>query len=165
MTSRINFFFASGNLELEALRARVVSHMSLMDSTAVFEGRALAIGLSQNSVDALGLRGWVTHATFAFAVATNPGANDDQSFIDGVLVPILGREDHLDAPKLRRLFYESHTLTAADLRRKVEANEQEAPRKLPPPEIAQRLEALQTRVAPLIIQNVLEPSHQLINIP
>ena len=107
MTSRINFFFASGNLELEALRVRVVSHMSLMDSTAVFEGRALAIGLSQNSVDALGLRGWVTHATFAFAVATNPGANDDQSFIDGVLVPILGREDHLDAPKLRRLFYEA----------------------------------------------------------
>ena len=137
--------------------------MSLVDSNAVFESRALAIGLSQGTVDALALRGWVTHATFAFSVATNPGAGDDQAFIDGVLVPILGREDHLDAPKLRRLFYESHTLTSADLRRKVEANEQEAPRKLPPPEISQRLETLQHRVQPLINQNVLEPSHQLIN--
>jgi len=137
--------------------------MSLVDSNAVFESRALAIGLSQETVNALALRGWVTHATFAFLVATNHGTGDDQPFIDGVLIPILGREDHVDAPKIRRLFYESHTLTAADLRRKVDANEQEAPRKLPPPEIAQRIEALQTRVSPLIIQNVLEPSHQLIN--
>ena len=105
----------------------------------------------------------MTHATFAFAVATNPAAGDDQAFVNGVLIPILGQEDHVESPKLRRLFYESHTLTSADLRRKVEANEQEAPRKLPPPEIAQRLEALQTRAHPLIIQNVLEPSHQLIN--
>ena len=137
--------------------------MSLVDSNAVFESRALSIGIAQPVINALATRGWVTHATFAFAVATNPAAGDDQNFIDGVLVPILGDEGHIDAPKLRRLFYESHTLTSADLRRKVEANEQEAPRKLPPPEIAQRLEALQARVRPLVIQNVLEPSHQLIN--
>ena len=99
--------------------------MSLVDSHAVFESSALAIGLSQDTVNALGLRGWVTHATFAFSVATNPGTDDDQPFIDGVLIPILGREDHVDAPKLRRLFYESHTLTAADLWRKVDANEQD----------------------------------------
>jgi len=80
----------------------------------------------------------VTHATFAFSVATNPAAGDDQAFIDGddqafidgVLIPILGAEQHVDAPKLRRLFFESHTLTSADLRRKVDATEQEAPRKL-----------------------------------
>ena len=137
--------------------------MSLVDSTAVFESRALAIGLPQATIDSLALRGWVSHGTFAFSVATNPAAGDDQAFIDGVLIPILGRADHVDSPKLRRLFYESHTLTSADLRRKVEANEQEAPRKLPPPEISQRLDALQARVHPLIIQNVLEPSHQLIN--
>ena len=137
--------------------------MSLIDSGAVFESRALAIGIPQAIIDALALRGWTTHGTFAFSVATNPSASDDQSFIDGVLIPVLGREDHVDSPKLRRLFYESHTLTSADLRRKVEANEQEAPRKLPPPEIAQRMDALQTRVSPLVIQNVLEPSHQLIN--
>ena len=137
--------------------------MSLVDSTAVFENRALSIGLTNPTVEALARRGWVTHATFAFSVATNPSTGDDQAFVDGVLVPILGRGDHIDAPKLRRLFFESHTLTAADLCRKVDSSEQEAPRKLPPPEIAQRLEALQTRVRPLVIANVLEPSHHLIN--
>ena len=49
------------------------------------------------------------------------------------------------------------------MRRKVDATETEAPRKLPAPEIAQRLELLQERRRPLIIANVLEPSHQLIN--
>ena len=64
--------------------------MSLVDSNAVFESRALSIGISQPVINALATRGWVTHATFAFAVATNPAAGDDQNFIDGVLVPILG---------------------------------------------------------------------------
>mmetsp|Transcript_56011 Transcript_56011/g.91199 ORF Transcript_56011/g.91199 Transcript_56011/m.91199 type:complete len:408 (+) Transcript_56011:59-1282(+) len=136
--------------------------MSLVDSTAVLEGRARTIGLSDAVMTAMALMGWTTHATFAFAVATQPGG-DEQVFIDGVVIPILGAAEHIDAPKLRRLFFEAHTLTSADLRRKVDANEQEAPRKLPAPEIAQRLELLQQRINPLKIANVLEPSHQLIN--
>eukprot|EP00435_Cladocopium_sp_Y103_P016169 s6141_g4.t1 len=136
--------------------------MSMVDSTAVFEGRARVIGISDAIINAMGLRGWTTHATYAFSVATQPGV-DEQAFIDGVVTPILGAPEHVDAPKLRRLFFESHTLTAADLRRKVDANEQEAPRKLPAPEIAQRIELLQQRIHPLVIANVMEPSHQLIN--
>ena len=136
--------------------------ISLVDSAAVFETRARAIGISDAVLNAMGLRGWTTHATFAFAVACQPGA-DEQAFLDGVVTPILGAAEHIDAPKLRRLFFESHTLTSADLRRKVDSNEQEAPRKLPAPEIAQRLELLQDRIQPLKIANVLEPSHQLIN--
>ena len=136
--------------------------MSLVDSAAVFETRAKAIGLADGVLNAMALRGWTTHATFAFAVACQPGA-DEQAFLDGVVVPILGAAEHAEAPRLRRLFFESHTLTSADLRRKVDSNEMEAPRKLPPPEIAQRLDLLQARIHPLKIANVLEPSHQLIN--
>ena len=136
--------------------------MSLVDSAAVFETRAKAIGLADGVLNAMALRGWTTHATFAFAVACQPGA-DEQAFLDGVVVPILGAAEHAEAPRLRRLFLESHTLTSADLRRKVDSNEMEAPRKLPPPEIAQRLDLLQARIHPLKIANVLEPSHQLIN--
>eukprot|EP00435_Cladocopium_sp_Y103_P039326 s4108_g10.t1 len=135
--------------------------MSLVDSTAVFDARARTIGIPDATLNQMNLRGWTTHATFAFSVATQPGV-DEQAFIDGVVVPILGQPDHIDAPKLRRLFFESHTLTAADLRRKVDSTELEAPRKLPAPEISQRLELLQQRINPLIIANVLEPSHQLI---
>ena len=136
--------------------------MLLVDSAAVFEGRARSIGLTDPVINALGLRGWTTHATYAFAVATQPGA-DEQAFADGVLVPILGAADHPDSPKLRRLFFEAHTLTSAELRRKVDSKEAEAPRKLPAPEIAQRIEILQARIAPLIVANFLEPSHHLIN--
>ena len=134
----------------------------MVDSTAVFETRARTIGLSEAVLTAMGLRGWTTHATLAFSVATQPGG-DEQAFVDAVVTPILGIPEHVDAPKLRRLYFESHTLTSADLRRKVDANEMEAPRKLPPPEISQRLELLQERINPLRIANVLEPSHQLIN--
>ena len=136
--------------------------MSLVDSAAVFETRARAIGLNDQVITAMALRGWTTHGTYAFAVATQPGA-DEQAFSDGVIVPILVNPDHPDAPKLRRLFFESHTLTSAELRRKVDSTEQEAPRKLPAPEIAQRVEMLQARIEPLIVANHLEPSHHLIN--
>ena len=136
--------------------------MSLVDSNAVFESRARASGIPDQVITNMGLRGWTTHATYAFSVATQPGA-DEQAFMDGVITPILGNPDHPDAPKLRKLFFESHTLTSAELRRKVDPTETEAPRKLPAPEIAQRIEMLQARIAPLIISNFLEPSHHLIN--
>ena len=92
--------------------------MSLVDSNAVFESRARAIGIPEQVITAMGLRGWTKHATFAFSVATQPGA-DEQAFMDGVITPVLGNPDHPDAPKLRRLFFKSHTLTSAELRRKV----------------------------------------------
>ena len=136
--------------------------MSLVDSNAVFEARARSIGIPEQFITAMGLRGWTSHATFSFSVATQPGA-DEQVFMDGVITPVLGNPDHPDAPKLRRLFFESHTLTSAELRRKVDSSEAEAPRKLPAPEIAQRIEMLQARISPLIIANFLEPSHHLIN--
>ena len=136
--------------------------MSLVDSAAVFEARARSIGIDDQVIAQMGLRGWVSHATYAFSVATTPGG-DEQIFADGVIVPLLGNADHRDAPKLRRLFFKSRTLTAAEMRRKVDATEQEAPRKLPAPEIAQRVEMLQARIRPLIIANFMEPSHHLIN--
>lgn len=132
----------------------------MIDSTVVFEARALTIGVPQSVVNDMSTRGWTTYANFAFSV---PSQNDDQAFMAGVIVPLLNDADHIHAPKLRRLFFESHTLTAADLRRKVDTSEMEAPRKLPPPEIAQRLELLQARISPLIIADALEPSHHLIN--
>ena len=53
-------------------------------------------------------------------------------------------------------------MVSAELRRRVETSEQDAPRKLPPQEIAERLEALQKRVLPLKLENALEPSHSLV---
>ena len=136
--------------------------MSLVDSSAVFESRARAIGLGDQVIHDMAVKGWGSHGTYAFAVATQPGG-DEQVFLDGVIVPLLGSPDHPDAAKLRRLFFESHTLTSAELRRKVDSTELEAPRKLPPQEISQRLELLQARIKPLVVSNFMEPSHHLIN--
>ena len=155
-------YFSTSLLKSASYAQRHFAAMSLVDSTAVFESRARTIGLSDQLITDMGLRGWNTHATFAFAAATQPGA-DEQLFADRVIIPLLQSADHQDAPKLRRLFFEAHTLTAAELRRKVDSTEQEQPRKLPAQEIAQRIEMLQARITPLIVANFLEPSHHLIN--
>ena len=147
-------------------RARSLSPaMSLVDSRPVFAARCAAIGLSQQVVQDLVDKGWDTYATFAFCVPTLPGASEasEQSFVDNVITPILGDAAHVDAPKLRRLAFESYTMNAADLKRRVESSEGDAPKKLPALEIAHRLDEVRAVIAPLIVENQLEPSHALVN--
>jgi hypothetical protein len=52
-------------------RQGTVEAMSLVDSAAVFEARARAIGIDDQVITQMGLRGWVSHATYAFSVATH----------------------------------------------------------------------------------------------
>ena len=101
--------------------------------------------------------------TFAFCASNSPSTLSGATFIEKVVVPILGDREHVDAPKLRRLHFEAYTTVSAELRRRVESSEQDAPRKLPAQEISERLEALQKKILPLKIENALEPSHSLIN--
>ena len=101
--------------------------------------------------------------TFAFCASNSPAAVDDATFTTKVVVPVLGDRDHVDASKLRRLHFEAYTTAAADLKRRVDSSEQDAPRKLPPQEISERLETLQKKILPLKIENALEPSHSSIN--
>lgn len=75
----------------------------------------------------------------------------------------LGDPAHVDAPKLHRLLFESYTMTVSELRRKVDNNETDAPKKLPVQEVASRFAALQAKLDPIRMESILEPSHQLIN--
>eukprot|EP00435_Cladocopium_sp_Y103_P071307 s612_g37.t1 len=70
---------------------------------------------------------------------------------------------HAEAAILRRLLFESYTLTATELRRKTDSSEADGPKKLPVQEIASRFEALEKKLAPIKVESVLEPSHGLIN--
>jgi hypothetical protein len=135
----------------------------MVDSTALFKSRCLATGLSDAATAALTDKGWGTLGTFAFCASNSPSTVTDTTFAEKVVLPILGDRDHADAPRLRRLHFEAYTMVSAELRRRVETSEQDAPRKLPPQEIAERLEALQKKVLPLKLENALEPSHSLIN--
>ena len=135
----------------------------MVDSTALFRARCVATGLSEAAITALTTKGWGTLGTFAFCASNSPATVTDQTFADRVVQPILGDRDHNDAPKLRRLHFEAYTTVSAELKRRVESSEQDAPRKLPPQEISERLDALQKKILPLKLENALEPSHSLIN--
>lgn len=133
--------------------------MSLVDSEAVFASRCARISIPEEAVKKLQSLGWSTYGTFAFSIQNQ---SDDKAFTDTVLKPVLGA-DQTHAAKLRRLFLESFTMAAAELKRQTDATEHEAPRRLPSQELAARLEILQKQIRPLVIKDRLEPSHTLIN--
>lgn len=137
--------------------------MSYVDSEVVFKARCDEIRLSGATFDSLKAKGWATFGSYAFAISTNPGQISDDDFDSKVAIPVLGAAGHQEAALLRRLLFESYTLTATELRRKTDSNESDGPKKLPVQEIASRFEALERKLAPLKVESVLEPSHSLVN--
>ena len=83
------------------------------------------------------------------------GQADESSFVTQVVQEVLGDPSQTSAAKLRRLHFESFTLTLADLRRKVDTPEDSKPRKLPPAELADRIGNLQRDIDPLKIEGSL----------
>ena len=134
--------------------------MALIDSPAVFKARCLAVGLTEDEHNALCTKGWSTYATFAFSVPVQAGQADESSFVTQVVQEVLGDPSHTSAAKLRRLHFESFTLTVADLRRKVDTPEDSKPRKLPPAELADRIGNLLSRDGKVTSRGTLctEPS-------
>ena len=137
--------------------------MSYVDSESVFKARCDEIKVTQATYDALKDKGWSTFGSYAFSVSTNPAQLTDDDFDNKVAVPILGSANAQEAAILRRLLFESYTLTATELKRKADNNEGDNPKKLPIQEIAARFSALEKKLQPLKIENVLEPSHSLVN--
>ena len=137
--------------------------MALVDSEVVFKSRCDEIGITGATYDKLKARGWATFGSFAFSVSTNPSQISDDDFESKVVTPILVDPAHIDAAKLRRLLFESYTMTASELRRKAESTESDTPKKLPAQEIAVRFQRLEAKLNPLKIESVMDPSHQLIN--
>ena len=137
--------------------------MALVDSEVVFKARCDEIGVADDTFRKLKARGWATFGSFAFSVSTNPSQISDDDFEAKVVVPILVDANHVDAARLRRLLFESYTMTASELKRKAESTESDTPKKLPSQEIAVRFNRLEAKLNPLKIESVMDPSHQLIN--
>ena len=84
------------------VRARRESAMaSLTESEAVFTARLKALGIESLQLLFNG-KGWKTMSTFAFASSWTPGVGGDTAFRQKVLMPLLGSEDHIDVPKIRK---------------------------------------------------------------
>jgi hypothetical protein len=137
--------------------------MSYVDSEVVFKARCDEIKLSPETYESLKAKGWSTFGSYAFSISTNPGQVSDDDFDTKVSVPVLGSSNHAEAALLRRLLFESYTLTATELRRKTDNSEMDGPKKLPVQEIASRFDAIEQKLKPLKVESVMEPSHGLVN--
>ncbi|CAE8741817.1 unnamed protein product, partial [Polarella glacialis] len=141
--------------------------MANLDSEAVFRARALAIGLQEQEVLRAVSSGWKTFAAFAFSCNHTPGSADETSFNVMAVKVVGGTAGVPEANRVhvvRRLFFEAFTLAAADLRRKVDSTDADAPRKLAAPERASRYAGQVAKLIGLVLEDELECSHALIDL-
>lgn len=138
---------------------------TLIESEAVFQARLKAMGL-ERMIGEFSRRGWGKMSTFAFASSWTPGVGDDTSFKNKVLTPLLGSEDHADAPKVRKLYFESYTMVAADLKSKLDVGTEDAAKvkKLPIAERKSRWETVKANYPSLNFQvESMEPAYGIVD--
>jgi hypothetical protein len=134
-----------------------------VDSTAVFESRAVTLGMSSECIQAFKDKHIDTMSKFAFGCAFQPGGADETPFVK-LVETILGRQPGLDELALaRRLWYESHAVVVQDMRSRVERTDADGPKKMPPAERAARLAAQQAKLSGIVIAGDLEPSFALLD--
>ena len=133
-----------------------------IDSAAVFRARGMQFGLTATDMDVFEAKGWGSMSTFAFSCSYVPGTPDDSS-MKNVIEQIFGTPDHVKGPLVRRLFFESYTVTASDLRSRVERAGDDPPRRMAPVERSARRDALQNKLTGIDIRDQYEPSNYLID--
>ena len=149
-------------LEVQAGRVSKFAMATLTESTAMFAAQVKDLGLDAYK-DEMARRGL---STFAFSSSWAPGAGDDAAFITQVVTPILGRADHADLPKLRKLYHEAYTVVAAELRQRLEGTQEadgSKTRKLPAVERKTRWATLRATYGHLQINDQLEPAHHAVD--
>jgi hypothetical protein len=138
-----------------------------LDSKAVFADRVRVLGLGAYQAK-FEEKGWDTIANFAFASLYVPGVSAAQLLMDEVVTPMLGedmsREVAAKVSPLRRLFFECFTLSAADLKYRLERGDDEAPRKIPTVERDERKKALKQRLVGIKLDRDMEPSNYIIDV-
>ena len=137
--------------------------MAIIDSVAAFAERARRFGLSDTVIQSLTAANVGSFGSFAFVAVFNPAAVDDTP-LSNALENIIGSTPTVtEMAFFRRLHFESHALTVADARVRVEQSEESVPRRLPGPERAARYESQKTRLTGLVWSLTLEPSHRLLD--
>ena len=137
--------------------------MSYGDSSAVFEQRALHMGLDPAVLQQLQEKGYKSMALFAFSCNYAPGASSDKAFIE-MLVATLGRDPAAaELSILRRLFNESYANVAHDIETQVKQTDDSMTRKLAPAERAERLKVQQKKLVGLQIRGQYEPADALVD--
>ena len=134
-----------------------------LDSTASFKSRALEIGMSEALCNLLRDNGVSTHGAFAFICPYIAGQGDEAVLMDATEALI---HRPLTAPEeivIRRLFFEAHTMSIADMKQRFEREDTSEPTRVPMPERIARLEAQKTRLPGLHYSSETEPSHKCVD--
>ena len=139
--------------------------MSYGDSSAVFEQRALHMGLEASVLKMFvdKDKGYRNMALFAFSCNYAPGAASDKPFVE-MLQSTLGRDPNpSELSILRRSFNESFANVAADIESQVKQTDESVSRKLAPAERAERLKLQQAKLSGLSIKKAepREPTRQI----
>ena len=137
--------------------------MSYGDSAAVFEQRALHMGLSADVFTQLVDKGYKNMAMFAFSCNYSPGASTDKPFLE-MISATLGRDPNpAELSILRRLFNESYANVAADIEAQVKQTDESVSRRLAPAERADRLRNQQQKLKGLAIRGQYEPADAFVD--
>ena len=135
-----------------------------LESRAVFEARALQIGLSDNQIKVLTDGGITSMGDLAFCCSYQPGSGADETPLVDFYKNLYGREPEVPLMvKLRRLFFEAHTLSIVEIKTRVERSEDEPVRRMAVPERAARHRAQQLKLVGLDLSGEYECSFQLID--
>ena len=137
----------------------------MLDSEAVFAERCDEIGILPVELARMRALNVATFGKFDFAASYTPGQLDAAPLL--ALMAMICAVDpppQERVPLLRRLFFESYTLAAADLRSRLEKRDDDQPRKLAQAERSVRYTAQVHRLTGLDLVGELEPSHALVDL-
>eukprot|EP00971_Amphidinium_carterae_P165649 3283638-Amphidinium_carterae.1 len=136
----------------------------MLSSAPEFLARAREMGLEEDYVQRLIVKGWDTYAKYAFSSAYTPGTSNEEPFINNVVIPILGDAQHRQIPILRWLVFETYYYVSSDTGVKSKRTSDDAPQKLPHADRVARMIRLKKRFFGRPLEGPYEPAHHLIDL-
>ena len=136
-----------------------------IESKAFFLSRCQALGFTQVQIEQLKDAGVATMGSMTFYCSYQPGSSDEAPLVKAAVSTF-----NKDPPEsalmiaLRRLHYEAHAMFISDLKNRVSATEDEAPKNMPVEERAARHKDQQARLTGISIQGEMECSHALLDL-
>ena len=137
--------------------------MASMESTASFKSRAGEIGMSDDLISRLIDGGVDTFGKLAYICSVSPTSGDDGPLKEALNRMLTGGSalTPQEMILLRRLWFESYTLTVTELTNKLQKNPSDTPKSIPLAERLVRIDEQKDRLKGLVYDQFLEPAHSL----
>ena len=137
---------------------------SLLDSEAQFIQRANDFKMSESTLRRLKTVGLTTFGILAYAHGQPGQPISDESFENWVSTKVDPSASLADVSSLKRLLFESQTLTLASLKDQISSQDSLTVKRVPTIERESRMTHIKERLVGLLIEGPLEPSHSLLDL-